>query len=59
MGSKAEVPVERDAEVLGVVVEGNTLTVERQLESLILDEVWKLSQVNRVGAFVGSDGESP
>ncbi len=41
------------------MVEGNTLTVERQLESLVLDEVWKLSQVNRVGAFVGSDGESP
>jgi len=41
VGSKAEVPVERDAEVLfRVVVEGNTLTVERQLESLILDEVW-------------------
>jgi len=55
VGSKAE----RDAEVLGVVVEGNTLTVERQLESLILDEVWKLPHVDREGAFVGSDDESP
>ena len=48
VGSKAEVPVERDAEVFGVVVEGNTLTVERQLESLILDEVWtRTLQISR------------
>jgi hypothetical protein len=40
------------------VVEGNSLTVERQLESLILDEVWELLRVDHEGAFVGSDGES-
>jgi len=57
--SKAKVPVERDAEVLRVVFEGNTFTVERQLEGFILDEVWELPQVDREGAFVGSDGESP